>query len=117
MDHFSIQTGKTRAHFRYIGIQPPLSEEHAEALAEVTLPDGMRSISADVITPEQGGPYTEFGFATAELADPDTAVMQVAHDIAAALRNDTTEVTVHESEVLPVGLGRYLFGGQDNQLG
>lgn len=108
-----IQLGRTDG-FRYIGIQPPITDEHHELLRQAHGEvDGLPKFFT-IITPHSGEPYSEMSLLADAYLTPDhadTCVIKTAEKLAKVLGASGDTFIIDEG-FKPIGYGNDLFGGR-----
>lgn len=113
-----IELGMTDG-FRYLGVQPPLSDEQQRFLEAARFEDPLVAARFSTQTPFHGEPFSETGMITEAFMTPrgaDRGIIEIATKIAEVLRSSGDTVEVDE-RLHPIGFGHYLFGGQAKRLG
>lgn len=112
VNRINIQFGRTDG-FRYIGIQPPLTDEQVESLLVASQEDRAIPSSWGLRKPHNGHPHSEIGYMS---HIGDERLVHVAELIAGVLTNEGTTVHIDKT-IQDIGYGRFLFDGEAERLG
>jgi hypothetical protein len=110
--HVNIQLGCTDG-FRYLGVQPPLTEAQSELLQHHQSQGEPVPEHWTVRTPHKGPAHSEVGYSS---HIGDERLVEVAEKIASILTDDDTVVHI-DKRFRPIGFGHFLFDGQAERLG
>jgi hypothetical protein len=109
MSDLRIQVGRTDG-FRYIGVQPPLTDEQLERLSHAHEADEWVANNFTLRQPYQGQPYSEAGFMT----EWDDRILEKAKNVARVLRETGLDIHLDE-DIKQIGWGYHFFGGRDRE--
>ena len=110
MADINIEIG-TSDGYRYLGVQPPLTEDQQRILTEAHATDPEIPSNFQTVTPTRGEPFSETSTTSGRFDSTHDAtryMFHVAHKLSALLSEDGSEVEVN-GRPQRLGFNRHLF--------